>query len=68
MRSTAPPDELSTDGVSSEREEAEMPDRLRQAWREGLDSGDADDLDFAVLKQEARKRLAVTVRPCTKIQ
>lgn len=59
MRSTALPDEFSTDGVSPEREEVETLGGLRQAWREGLDSGDADDLDFGVLKEEARQRLTM---------
>lgn len=31
---------------------------LRKAWKEGIDSGDAGELDFAALKQEARARLA----------
>ena len=29
---------------------------LRQAWKEGLDSGDAGEIDFAALKTEARAR------------
>ncbi len=41
-----------------ERQEAETLGRLRQAWREGVDSGDAEPVDFAALKQEARARLA----------
>ncbi|MGD0562917.1 MAG: type II toxin-antitoxin system ParD family antitoxin [Roseiarcus sp.] len=41
-----------------ERQEAEKLGFLRQAWQEGLDSGDADALDFAALKREARARLA----------
>jgi antitoxin ParD1/3/4 len=31
---------------------------LQNAWREGIDSGDASEIDFAELKQEARRRLA----------
>lgn len=31
---------------------------LRNAWNEGIESGDAGELDFAVLKREARARLA----------
>lgn len=31
---------------------------LQNAWREGIDSGDAGEIDFAELKQEARRRLA----------
>ena len=41
-----------------ERQEAEKLGLLRQAWQEGVDSGDAAALDFAALKQEARARLA----------
>ncbi|MFZ1964458.1 MAG: type II toxin-antitoxin system ParD family antitoxin [Roseiarcus sp.] len=41
-----------------ERQEAEKLGLLRQAWQEGLDSGEAEALDFAALKQEARTRLA----------
>ncbi|MGA2486674.1 MAG: type II toxin-antitoxin system ParD family antitoxin [Roseiarcus sp.] len=41
-----------------ERQEAEKLGLLRQAWREGVDSGEAGALDFAALKQEARARLA----------
>jgi antitoxin ParD1/3/4 len=29
---------------------------LQNAWREGVDSGDAAEIDFAELKQEARRR------------
>ncbi len=31
---------------------------LQDAWREGIDSGDAGAIDFAELRQEARRRLA----------
>lgn len=31
---------------------------LRAAWQEGIDSGDDGEIDFAALKQEARRRLA----------
>jgi antitoxin ParD1/3/4 len=31
---------------------------LQNAWHEGIDSGDAGEIDFAELKQEARRRLA----------
>jgi antitoxin ParD1/3/4 len=31
---------------------------LQNAWREGIDSGDAGEIDFGELKQEARRRLA----------
>jgi hypothetical protein len=33
---------------------------LQNAWREGIDSGDAGEIDFAELKQEARRRLAAS--------
>ena len=35
---------------------------LRQAWAEGVASGDAGPLDFADLKAEARRQLAATPR------
>ncbi len=41
-----------------ERQDAEKLGLLRQAWQEGVDSGDAEASDFAALKQEARARLA----------
>jgi antitoxin ParD1/3/4 len=41
-----------------ERQEAEKLPPLRQAWKEGMDSGDAGDVDFAKLKKEARSRAA----------
>jgi antitoxin ParD1/3/4 len=31
---------------------------LRQAWQDGIDSGDAGELDFDALKEKARRRLA----------
>jgi antitoxin ParD1/3/4 len=33
---------------------------LRQAWKEGIDSGDAGEVDFAALKKEARARLSAS--------
>jgi antitoxin ParD1/3/4 len=42
----------------AERQEAEKLGLLRQAWRKGVESGDAAALDFAAPKQEARARLA----------
>jgi antitoxin ParD1/3/4 len=41
-----------------EQREAERLHFLRKAWQEGLDSGDAGELDFKTLKQEARARLS----------
>ena len=38
--------------------EAEERARLRRAWAEGVESGDAGPLDFAELKAEGRRRLA----------
>jgi antitoxin ParD1/3/4 len=43
-----------------EKQEAEKLRFLRAAWKEGIDSGDAGEIDFDVLKQEARERLAGT--------
>jgi antitoxin ParD1/3/4 len=43
-----------------EVEEAKKLNCLRKAWQEGLDSGDAGELDFKALKQEARARLAAS--------
>ena len=43
-----------------EQQEAEKLRFLRQAWQEGIDSGDAGELDMAALKQEARARLAAS--------
>jgi antitoxin ParD1/3/4 len=38
----------------TEQREAETLTQLRQAWQEGVESGDAGDLDFTALKQAAR--------------
>jgi antitoxin ParD1/3/4 len=43
-----------------EVEEAEKLNCFRKAWQEGLDSGDSGEIDFAVLKKEARARLAAS--------
>ena len=43
-----------------EKQEAEKLSLLRKAWQEGIDSGDAGELDFSALKQEARARLAAS--------
>jgi antitoxin ParD1/3/4 len=43
-------------------EEAEKLALLRQAWKEGVESGDAGEIDFAALKREARGRLAAAKR------
>ncbi len=42
----------------TEQREAEKLALLRQAWNEGIDSGDARENDFTALKKEARARLA----------
>ena len=46
----------------AELQEAEKLALLRQAWREGVDSGDAGEIDFAALKAQARARLAASKR------
>ena len=43
-----------------EPQEAEKLSYLRQAWKQGIDSGDAGEVDFSALKQEARARLAAS--------
>jgi antitoxin ParD1/3/4 len=43
-----------------EQQEAEKLRFLRSAWKEGLESGDAGEVDFADLKKEARGRLAAS--------
>ena len=40
----------------TEQQAAEKLAALRQAWKEGIDSGDAGEIDFAALKTEARAR------------
>ena len=40
----------------TEQQEAEKLAALREAWKEGIDSGDAGEIDFAALKKEARGR------------
>jgi antitoxin ParD1/3/4 len=42
----------------ADEREAETRAHLRQAWDDGLASGDAGPLDFAELKAQARRRLA----------
>jgi len=42
----------------AEQQEAEKLSFLRKDWQEGIDSGDANEVDFSVLKKEARARLA----------
>ena len=46
----------------TEQQEAEKLALLRQAWKKGIDSDDAGEIDFAALKQEARARLAASKR------
>jgi antitoxin ParD1/3/4 len=38
-----------------EKQEAEKLGLLRKAWQDGVDSGDAGELDFAAVKREARE-------------
>ena len=40
----------------TERGEAEKLEWLRRAWQEGVDSGDAGEVNFTALKKEARAR------------
>jgi antitoxin ParD1/3/4 len=44
----------------TELEQAERLALLRQAWKEGIDSGGAAEIEFAALKKEARARLAAS--------
>src|SRR5579863_10424467 len=46
----------------TEQEQAGKLELLRQAWKEGIDSGDAGEIDFKALKKEARARLAAAKR------
>lgn len=41
-----------------DRREMEQTERFREAWNEGIESGDAGPLDFAELKKAARLELA----------
>ena len=43
----------------ADQQEAERLKGLRRAWREGLDSGDAGELDFAKLGRAAKREQAV---------
>ena len=42
----------------ADQQEAERLKGLRRAWREGLDSGDAGELDFAELRRAAKREQA----------
>ena len=42
----------------TEQQEAEKLALLRQAWPQGVDRGDAGEVDFEALKKEARARRA----------
>ena len=46
----------------ADQREAEERAQLRQAWAEGVASEDSGPLDFAELKAEARRRLAVSTK------
>jgi antitoxin ParD1/3/4 len=46
----------------TEQQDAEKLAALRRAWNEGIDSGDAEEIDFATLKKEARARRATAKR------
>ncbi len=41
-----------------EQQEAEKLRHLRHAWQQGIDSGEAADVDFSALEREARAILA----------
>lgn len=41
-----------------DQQEADKLSWLRQAWQDGLASGDAGEIDLAALKAKARQRLA----------
>ena len=43
-----------------EQQESERLQFLRKAWQDGIDSGDAGELDFKALKLKARARLAAS--------
>jgi antitoxin ParD1/3/4 len=42
----------------ADRQEAEVAERLRRAWNDGVESDDGGLLDFPELKQAARRELA----------
>ena len=42
----------------TEQQEAEKLALLRHAWKEGVESGDSGEIDFAALKKKARARRA----------
>ena len=44
----------------TDQQEAEKLEALRQAWKEGIESGDAGELNFNEPKKEARARLAAS--------
>jgi antitoxin ParD1/3/4 len=46
----------------TEQREVEGRALLRLAWKEGIDSGDAAEIDVAALKREARGRLGASKR------
>ena len=46
----------------TEQQEARKLELLRRAWKEGVDSGDAGEVDFTALKTEARARFAASKR------
>jgi antitoxin ParD1/3/4 len=42
----------------ADRQEAERVKALRRAWKEGIRSGDAGELDFGDLRESAKRELA----------
>jgi len=41
----------------ADRHEAERMKVLRRAWKEGIENGDAGELDFAALRQTAQREI-----------
>jgi len=41
----------------ADRQEAERVKMLRRAWKEGIESGDAGELDFAEVRRAAQREL-----------
>jgi hypothetical protein len=58
MDATVSPTDPRADFVKDPTE-AQTLEKLRTDWRQGIESGDAGDLDFAELKQAARTRFSV---------
>lgn len=46
----------------ADQQEAERIKSLRRAWQEGIDSGDAGEINFSELRQAAKRELATRKR------